>query len=82
MRRFALENLRKAIFGIDEEMKKIILFVIGAILISVIEFLHSLDLRFVAPSPHDSSQEALGMFRSAFLDKYREVQVGSWMMFP
>lgn len=49
---------------------------------SHIEFLQARDLLLVAPSPHDSSPEALQAFRSAFPEAYREVRVGHPIIFP
>lgn len=47
-----------------------------------IEFLQVRSLLLVAPSPHDSSPEALLAFRSAFEEEYREIQVGTPITFP
>jgi 7,8-dihydropterin-6-yl-methyl-4-(beta-D-ribofuranosyl)aminobenzene 5'-phosphate synthase len=47
-----------------------------------IEFLQARDIRLAAPSPHDSSPEALQAFRDAFAEAYREVQVGSFITLP
>jgi 7,8-dihydropterin-6-yl-methyl-4-(beta-D-ribofuranosyl)aminobenzene 5'-phosphate synthase len=47
-----------------------------------IQFLRSRQPKLVALSPHDSSTEALQAFRSAFPDPYREIQVGSSIVFP
>ncbi len=49
---------------------------------SHLDFLQSLHLQLIAPSPHDSDQDALARFRSAFPDVYQEVRVGAAFVFP
>jgi len=47
-----------------------------------VQFLASHSLKLVALSPHDSSQEALSAFASAFPDSYHTVKVGETIQFP
>lgn len=47
-----------------------------------IEFLQARKPLIVAPSPHDSSAEALQTFQSAFAGAYREIQVRTPVLFP
>ncbi len=47
-----------------------------------IDYLSSLDLQLIAPSPHDSDQNALGGFKSSFPETYQNVQVGTSISFP
>ncbi|HLO33621.1 MAG TPA: MBL fold metallo-hydrolase [Anaerolineales bacterium] len=47
-----------------------------------IQFLQARQPKLVAPSPHDSSPEALKAFQSAFPEAYQLVRVGETIQFP
>lgn len=47
-----------------------------------IQFLQTREIKLVALSPHDSSQDALAAFRRAFPSAYQDLMVGSSVRFP